>query len=81
MDGPVMPLPPKPVSATIRYDDGTWVVVRPSDIPGKYTYRYWGDPDDDGDTDLIAMNDHNSGIWAAMMAVVAMAQISRKGDE
>jgi hypothetical protein len=76
-----MPLPPKPVSATIRYDDATWVVVRPSKKhPGKMEYRHWGDPDDDGDTDLIAMNDHSSGIWAAMMAVVVMAGVPKDDD-
>ncbi len=75
-----MPLPPKPVSATIRYDDGTWVVVRPSRDGKGYLYRYWGDPDDDGDTDLIAMNDHSSGIWAALMAVVVMAGVPKDGD-
>jgi hypothetical protein len=73
-----MPFPPKVKSAVIRYDDDTWVVIRPGEKPGEYRYRYWGDPDEDGDVDLIAYNDHNSGIWAALMAVAVMAQIPAK---
>jgi hypothetical protein len=72
-----MPLPPKVKSAVIRYDDDSWVVVRPN-ADGYFRYRYWGDPDEDGDTDLIAYNDHNAGVWSAMMAVAVMAQIPDK---
>ena len=73
-----MATPPKVESATIRYDDGTWVSIREAD-EGRYIYRYYGDADSDGDIDLVAYNDRNSGIWAAMMAVAAMAQVPGPG--
>ena len=73
-----MPLPPKPVSATIRYDDESFVSIR-SNGDGTYRYHYWGQNDDDEGIDLIAKNDRNAGLWSAMMAVVVMAQVP-KGD-
>lgn len=64
---------PKITSARIEYGDGTVAIVRLNEDGESYRYSYWSPNDEPlGSWELVARNDHNSGVWAAMLAVAAM---------
>ena len=78
-----MPLPPKVESATVRYEDGSFLSVRRND-EGDLSYLYWSERDGEGKRRIVAQNPDVDGMWAALIAVAVMAQVAHEqgdGDE